>query len=216
MKFRALMFDLDGTLLNTLQDIADSVNRSLQKMGFPGHPVEAYKLFIGSGRATLALRALPSSRRDQATVDKLLDLVNQDYLEHWADNTAPYPGIAGMLDSVSKRELKLAILSNKPDEFTQQMVQKMLSRWHFDLVSGALKDVPVKPNPQLALSIATRLQVRPSQILYVGDSDVDMQMAAAAEMFSAGALWGFRTKEELISSGARVLLSHPGDILDLL
>jgi phosphoglycolate phosphatase len=211
-KYSAAMFDLDGTLVNTLKDIADGVNRSLVKLGYPTHRVADFRRFIGDGREVLARKSLPESCRDSFIVDKLLDLINQDYVQHWADTSAPYPGIPEMLDRLSEEGIKLAILSNKPDSFTQQMVQRLLGEWKFEVISGALPDVPVKPNPYAALRIATRLKLAPERILYAGDSDVDMQMASTAGMFSVGVLWGFRTAGELLTNGARVLVSHPAEI----
>jgi phosphoglycolate phosphatase len=215
-KYRAVMFDLDGTLLNTLEDIANSVNRGLAGLGYPTHEVETYKSLIGNGRDVLASLALPAISRATVTIQKLVDLINEDYILHWADNTSPYPGISEMLDSMVAKDLKLAILSNKPDEFTQQIVGRMLSNWKFEIVSGASHDMPVKPDPKAALQIATKLGVLPGEILYVGDSDVDMKMATAAKMFAVGVLWGFRTGEELEDNGARVLVSAPSEILGLL
>jgi phosphoglycolate phosphatase len=210
------MFDLDGTLLNTLEDIANSVNRGLARLGYPTHEIETYKSLIGNGRDVLASLALPNNERTSIAVQKLVDLINEDYLRHWADNTSPYPGISEMLDSMVAKRLKLAILSNKPDEFTQRIVGKMLSKWKFEVVSGASADMPVKPDPKAALQIARKLGVLPGEILYVGDSDVDMKMASAAKMFAVGVLWGFRTGEELRANGASTLVSEPSEILGLL
>jgi phosphoglycolate phosphatase len=211
-EFGAAMFDLDGTLIDTLKDIADGVNRSLVKLGYPTHRVPDFKRFIGDGREVLANKSLPESCRNSFIVDKLVDLINRDYSQHWADTSATYAGIPEMLDNLSERGIKLAILSNKPDSFTQQMVQRFLAKWKFEAISGALPDVPPKPNPRIALQIAARLKLAPEKILYAGDSDVDMQMASTAGMFSVGVLWGFRTAEELKANGARVLVAHPAEI----
>jgi len=215
-KFKAVIFDMDGTLLNTLTDIANSVNRGLKELGCPGHSVESYKQLIGSGRDVLAQRALPESRRDASTVERLLDLINRDYVVHWADNTSLYPGVPEMLDSLEARNLRMAILSNKPDEFTQQMARRMLSKWRFEVVTGAVPGVPVKPHPQAARQIAEKMNIVSAEVIYVGDSDVDMQMATAAGMFAVGALWGFRTRGELLANGAQAVLSSPLEILKLL
>jgi phosphoglycolate phosphatase len=216
MKYQAVMFDLDGTLLDTLDDIANSVNRSLRVLGYPGHRASTYKLLIGNGRDVLAARSLPPAHRDSLTVDKLLGLINEDYIRHWADSTVTFPGVPQLLDTLMARGLRLAILSNKPDEFTQLIVKKLLPKWQFEIVAGAVPDLPVKPDPQAALQICEKLGVPPAQVLYVGDSDVDMRMAAAAKMCAVGALWGFRTAEELRANGAEVLVGHPSEILKLL
>ncbi len=215
-EFKAVIFDMDGTLLNTLTDIANSVNRGLNELGCPGHSVESYKQLIGSGRDVLAQRALPESRRDAATAERLLDLINRDYVVHWADHTVLYPGVPEMLDSLEAKKLHLAILSNKPDEFTQQMARRLLSRWRFEIVTGAVPGTPVKPHPQAARQIAEKMNIVADEVIYVGDSDVDMQMATAAGMFAVGALWGFRTRAELLANGARAVLNYPTEILELL
>lgn len=216
MKFRAVLFDLDGTLLDTLQDLADSTNRALAKLGFPPNEVNAYRYFVGAGRDVLALRALPDSHRDDGTVKKLLQEIDADYREHWADNTRPYDGIPALLDELTERGIRLAVLSNKSHEFTSMMVSKMLARWHFDSVIGASASVPKKPDPTMAVQVARRLKIQPSQFLYLGDSDIDMKTAVAAGMYPVGVGWGFRTAKELVDSGAKVVISKPCDLVRLL
>ena len=152
MKHRAVLFDLDGTLLNTLQDVADAVNKGLASLGFPQHSVETYKNLIGEGRDVLALRALPENHRDDETGKKLLDLINAEYAIHWADNTRPYPGIPELLDALTARGIKIAVLSNKADDLTNMCVTKLLSRWHFALVAGSRPSVPNKPDPTGGIS----------------------------------------------------------------
>jgi phosphoglycolate phosphatase len=126
MGFEAVVFDLDGTLLDTLEDIANSVNKGLSSLGFPQHSKEAIKYFIGDGREVLALRSLPEKNRDEATVNRLVDLINKEYFQHWADNTLPYPGVGDLLDALQSRGIKMAVLSNKPHEFTELSVTRLL------------------------------------------------------------------------------------------
>ena len=216
MKHRAVLFDLDGTLLNTLQDLADSVNKGLASLGFPKHNTEAYKTLIGEGREVLAERALPENRRDIDTVHKLLTYINSEYETHWADNTYPYPGIPELLDALTTNGIKMAVLSNKADDLTKMSVSKMLSRWNFALVAGARPSLPNKPDPTAALQIANQLNISPSQFLYLGDSGIDMETANGAGMYPVGALWGFRSKEELLACGAKALIRHPCELLKLL
>ena len=177
MKHRGVLFDLDGTLLNTLQDIADSVNEALSHLGFPEHGVEVYKNFIGEGRDVLAARALPDHHRDAATVTRLIEHINEEYSKRWANNTLPYQGIPDLLDALTIRNIKIAILSNKAHEYTEIMVSKMLPRWHFETVVGALPSVAKKPDPTAALKIAQQLGIRTIEFLYLGDSDIDMKTA---------------------------------------
>jgi len=216
VKYKAVVFDLDGTLLNTLQDLADSVNAGLRKLGFPEHELRAYNQFVGEGRDVLAERALPEDKRDYVTIDRLVELINSEYLKRWADNTKPYDGIPGLLDELSSREIKMAILSNKAQNFTELTVNELLPDWHFEEVAGVRQGVPKKPDPYSALQIAKNLGLEVSEILFLGDSDIDMKTATAAGMYPVGAAWGFRSREELIDNGAKIVIDHPNDLLELL
>jgi phosphoglycolate phosphatase len=216
MQFRATIFDLDGTLLDTLDDIANAANRVLVARGFPTHPNPNYRTFIGEGVVKLMLRALPETHQDEATVQACVGAYVQEYERTWNALTKPYPGVAEMLDALVVRGLKLAVLSNKPDHFTQQCVGELLAKWPFDVVLGASDKFPRKPNPASAIETAKRLGVPPTECLYAGDSGVDMQTARAAHMCPVGALWGFRGKEELMRDGAQHLISKPSEVLDLL
>jgi len=216
LKHLAVLFDLDGTLLNTLQDLADSVNKGLEDLGFPTHNNEEYKKLIGEGRENLVFRALPENHRDIETVHKLLDRLNAEYAIHWADHTQPYQGIPELLDALIAKNIKITVLSNKADDLTNTCVSRLLSGWHFTLVAGSRSGVPNKPDPTASLQIAKKLDIEPSQFLYLGDSDIDMKTANAAGMFAVGALWGFRSKKELLASGAKAVIKHPADLLNYL
>jgi phosphoglycolate phosphatase len=216
MKFRAVLFDLDGTLLDTIQDLTDCMNAVLNGFGFPGHDEEACKNFIGDGVEKFALRALPENQRDQGTVDKCVAAMREEYSQHWSRKTRPYDGIPELLDGLASRNLEMAVLSNKPDDFTKAMVAALLSKWRFDPVEGARPSVPKKPDPTAAIEIAQRLEIPPNEFLYLGDTGTDMKTARNSGMFSVGALWGFRTDEELTASGAEVLAGHPKEVLEFL
>ena len=216
MKYKAVIFDLDGTLLDTIQDIADSVNEALKHLNFPTHGVEAYKNFIGDGIDVLAARVLPDSHDDNATVTRLVELINEEYSKRYANKTVPYYGVPNLLDELTIRNIKLAVLSNKPHNFTEIIVTKMLSRWHFEAVVGTSPSIAKKPNPVAALHIAQQLGIHPTELLYLGDSGVDMETAIGADMYPVGALWGFRSAEELLSSGAKALIAYPNDLLSFL
>lgn len=216
MKYRAIIFDLDGTLLNTLDDLGNAVNRTLEAEGLPTHPIAAYRYFVGNGARTMIRRALPEERRDEATTTRCLEIFRDDYARHWNVDTKPYDGVADMLDALAARDLRLAVLSNKPDADTKRCVAELLPNWEFELVLGQRDGIPHKPDPTGAIEIAEALGVPASTILYVGDTAVDMQTAAAARMFPAGALWGFRPRQELEASGARAFLAHPLEILAIL
>ena len=216
MKYRAILFDLDGTLLNTLQDVADAVNKGLVSLNFPQHTLETYKTLIGEGRDVLVRRALPEDHRDDETALKLLNLVNAEYQMHWADNTRPYPGIPELLDALTAKRIKIAVLSNKADDLTNLCVTKLLSQWRFTLVAGAKPSVPNKPDPTAALQIAKQLDISPVEFLYLGDSDIDMKTANRAGMFAIGAGWGFRSEQELLGAGAKAVIRHPDELLNYL
>jgi len=214
--FRAAMFDLDGTLLDTLDDLADSMNAVLERRGWPAHPRDAYRFFVGEGARLLVTRALPAERRGDAEVDAAFDEYRAEYGRRWNARSRPYDGIAEMLGALSVRGLRLAVLSNKPHAFTRKCVEHFFPGVRFDAVHGHRESTPPKPDPAAALAIARDLGVPPAAWLYLGDSGVDMETANRAGMFAAGVLWGFRPREELERHGARALCARPADALALL
>jgi phosphoglycolate phosphatase len=141
--------------------------------------------------------------------------MQDEYSKHWADNTKLYPGIPELLSALQERKIPTAVLSNKPDEFTQIMVEKLLPDWSFRIVRGLKSSMPKKPDPAAALDISRELRIPPCQFLYLGDSNIDMQTANSAGMYAVGALWGFRTAEELLENGAKALIENPQDVLKL-
>jgi phosphoglycolate phosphatase len=190
---RAVLFDLDGTLLDTLEDLADSANAVLGESGFPTHPVEAYRYFVGDGARVLMTRVLPAASRDEANITHCLRRFVAAYAERWNIKTHPYPHDA-----------------------TVRCVRELLKGWEFDVVLGQQEGRPRKPAPEGALLIARELGVHPGDVLYLGDTATDMQTAIAAGMIPVGALWGFRTEDELVASGARMLVGSPVEILAIL
>jgi phosphoglycolate phosphatase len=216
MHFKAVIFDIDGTLLDTLLDIANSANTVLARSGFPQHKPQDYKYYVGDGIQVLAQRILPTDRRDEATINKIAAEIDSEYSQHWADNSHPYPGIPELLKSLTDRGIKIAALSNKPDRSARLTVSRLLPDWHFEFVLGVSPSTPKKPDPQGALGIAQNLKIKPDDFLYLGDTDTDMKTAGSAGMYAVGALWGFRTAEELLASGARLLLHSPLELLKIL
>jgi phosphoglycolate phosphatase len=216
MPFRATIFDLDGTLLDTLDDIANAANHVLAARGFRPHPNGHYRTLIGEGVVKLMARALPETHQDEATLQACVRDYAQEYERTWNVQTKPYPGVPEMLDALVARGLKLAVLSNKPDHFTKRCVDELLGKWAFDVVLGATDKFPRKPDPASAIEIAGRLGVLPGECLYVGDSGIDMQTARAARMYAAGALWGFRDRDELLKDGAQVLINRPNEVLGII
>jgi phosphoglycolate phosphatase len=208
-----ILFDLDGTLLDTLEDLADSTNRCLARLGLPDQPVDAYRYFVGDGLGNLARRALPAERREPTTIQALQELISRDYHEHWADKTLPYEGIAGLLDGLAARGVPMAVLSNKPHPFTVDMVRHFLGSWKFAAVLGARDTHPRKPDPAAALEASAAMGLASARVLYAGDTRTDMETARNAGMFAVGVLWGFRPRAELEESGAQALVSRPAQLL---
>ena len=210
------MFDLDGTLLDTLQDLADSMNAVLSRLGLPTHPPDSYRYFVGRGREHLVAAALPKNRRNPETITECVTAMDREYGKRWAQNSKPYPGIPALLSGIDTLGVTKAVLSNKSDEFVCAMVKKLLGQWSFAVIRGAKPNVPLKPDPAAALGIADDLGIAADKWLYLGDSDIDMQTANSAGMYAAGALWGFRTANELASAGSKVLVQTPLEVLELL
>ena len=212
MTFDAIIFDLDGTLVDSLGDIAGSVNRVLEAAGLPVHPVDAYRQFVGDGIEMLTRRALPETRRSDADVARFTQAAKDEYDRSWAENSRPYPMIPELIERCRKAGLKTAVLSNKPHDPAVAMVAKLLGDARFDQVWGARPDIPRKPDPAGALEMARTLGVSPDRCIYIGDMPVDVETAAAAGMFAAAALWGFRGAGELLAAGAQALFRSPADL----
>jgi phosphoglycolate phosphatase len=215
-RFKAVLFDLDGTLINSLQDIADAMNRVLSARGFPTRTYDEYRSFIGKGLRNLTERVLPEDSRDELIVRLVHHDLMVDYGTNFVQKTVLYRGIPELLDTLTEQGLKLAILSNKADEITQKIVGELMHRWTFGCILGTGGDIPRKPDTTGALLCCRKLKVKPNEILYLGDSGIDMQTAIASGMFPVGVTWGFRSKEELLVNGARYLIDSPEQLLELL
>ncbi len=272
----AVIFDLDGTLLDTLDDIAGAMNTVLRARGLPPHSAEAYKRIVGEGIGEAVRRAFatpspstpspsapspsaspsspssssaspssslsshsshsstsspavpvtpspapspaptPPSPLSDDDVEAIIRDYRREYAAAWRLNSRPYPGITDLLRALEARSIKSAVLSNKSHPFTEAMVRELLPGHPFAAVRGALPDQPLKPDPATALDIASALGVPPSSCLFLGDTMIDMQTAVAAGMVPVGALWGFRTEEELRAHGAAAVIAAPLDLLALL
>ncbi len=216
MPYKAVLFDLDGTLLDTIEDMGDAVNRILEQNGFPAHNMDTYSRFVGDGAINLIIRALPEDKRIDTIIHPCLDAFLEDYGRNWNVKTRPYDGIPELLDTLTARRLKMAVLSNKPHKYTKKCVEGFLPDWNFDVILGQRNDVPKKPDPAGALEVAAQLNIPPSDFLYLGDTETDLKTANAAGMFPVGVLWGFRSAKELQENGAKVLIKRPLDIVNLL
>ncbi len=216
MRYRGVIFDLDGTLVNSLEDIADSMNTVLRTYGFPTHDVDDYKSFVGSGMTQLVIRALPEDARDEARIALCRDAVLAEYGANYLKKTRPYDGIIDLITQLSRMNIERAVFSNKVDHLTKKIMAELFPHCHFAVVLGSGPEFPEKPDPKGVLAISSRVKIAPENLIYVGDSDVDMQTARNAGMSPAGALWGFRTKDELMANGAEYLLGHPMDLIPIL
>ncbi len=216
MKYKGIIFDLDGTLLDTLKDLALSVNAVLAQNGFREHPVDAYRYFVGDGIDVLVQRAFPAeSIKKMKATEEMINAVKEEYSRRWADHTRPYPGISELLDSLEEKQVPKAVFSNKPHEFAVLTVNKLLPCWIFEDICGIQPGIPRKPDPFGALLIADRMQIKPKEIVYLGDTNTDMQTAVSGGFYPVGALWGFRSAEELLAGGAGTLAQKPADVADL-
>lgn len=209
---RAVLFDLDGTLTNTLQDIGDAMNRALRLHDLPEWPLDAYRYLVGDGAKKLAQRAV----RDRQELALSVQKEYQAYYEkHTLVATRPYDGVPEMLKALQERQIKLAVFSNKPDADTKNVVAHFFPEINWASVRGQVEGVPVKPDPMGALLTAQAMGVQPAEVLYLGDTSTDMCCAVNAGMIPVGVLWGFREESELRQNGAVHLLSRPKDIFTL-
>ncbi|MBN2265349.1 MAG: HAD family hydrolase [Candidatus Aminicenantes bacterium] len=216
---KGVIFDLDGTLLDTIEDITKAANRVFLERGTAPFSAPEVKALVGEGaeefvRKAFVLRAVPPPSAED--IAAFLRDYRRAYEACWRAHSRPYPGIPELLAELAGRGLRTAVLSNKSQTFTALMAEELLVPHRFDIVHGARPGVPLKPDPAPALAIAAELGVPPPAWAFVGDTGIDMATGRAAGMFAAGALWGFRTAEELRSNGADVLLGSPLELLDSL
>lgn len=210
----AVIFDLDGTLLNTLGDLRAATNHALEVRGLPPHSMEEIRQFVGNGIRLLICRAMPEGT-PEAEIDAALDDFKAYYAAHIHDRTVPYDGIPQLLTALKKRGIQVAVLSNKIDSASQQLIEYFFPG-KTDVVFGEHVGVPRKPDPTSCRMVMQQLGVQPEQVLYVGDSGTDMQTAKNAGLYAVGVTWGFRSKEVLLKYGADVLVHRPEQILQIL
>jgi phosphoglycolate phosphatase len=209
--YKLVIFDLDGTLVNSLEDLGNACNSALEKFGYPVHPMESFRYFVGDGVPMLIRRALPESERTEENIQRVKEVFDGIYGKNYSVCTRPYEGIVELLQKLKEAGILIAVASNKPDNFTQTIVSAMFGDT-FSYVSGKKDGFEKKPNPQIALHIMEKLGVSPKETLFAGDSSVDMQTALNAGCDSIGCVWGFRTLKELEDSGAAYIAYKPEDI----
>lgn len=213
--YRWVIFDLDGTLLNTIDDLADAANWVCERRGWPTHTVDEFRYMVGRGIPNLVERFTPPEHRDEETLKETLAAFSRRYDAHKEDKTAPYPGMVELMARLKEEGIVTAVLSNKADAMAGPVVEGYYPGL-FRVVQGALPGVPVKPDPQLLHRLMERLGADPARTLFVGDSDVDIRTAKNGGLPGCGVLWGFRGQEELEEAGADFLVSQPQQLYDLI
>ena len=208
------VFDLDGTLVNSLTDLALSVNAALRAEGLPVHPIERYKHFVGNGRDMLVRRAMGAKAEDIELFNSVMEIYNREYKLHCNDNTTAYDGCADLLRGLSERGIMTAVLSNKPDEFVEAILGKLYPEHRFDEAWGQKPQYPCKPDGAALNAILQLHSVEPQECVYIGDSNVDVYTAQNAGVKIAGVSWGFRGREELLAAGAPFVADTAQELLE--
>lgn len=206
MASTCVIFDLDGTLLNTLEDLADAGNYTLEKFGLPTHETEKYKKFVGNGVKKLVRKMIPRELRRTEIEKEILEVFLDRYSTHYAIKTKPYDGIVELIDTLKSRGIKVGMVSNK-SHHTATTIMNTFFRDQFDYVLGQSDKYPLKPNPMGAISAVENMGCTIADCVFVGDSGVDMETALEGGFYPIGVLWGFRDKKELMSRGAREVVS---------
>ena len=216
MKITAVMFDLDGTLLNTLEDLGDAMNATLRGLDAPEHAYDFYRIAVGDGARALVLRSLPEGMRDDESIDRVTCTMRQNYSENWNVKTHVYDGANQLIETLAKRGIVMTVLSNKPDSALQDCVRHFFPSDPFAAVRGVVPDGPLKPDPAAAFAIIEELGIPVDEWMDVGDTNTDMQTAVAAGLFAVGCTWGFRDREELLANGAEAIIDRPVEVLELI
>ena len=214
---KLVIFDLDGTLLDTIGDLATSVNHALRLHGYPDHPLEAYRYFVGNGARELIARALPEGHKNDETIDRL----REDFKNHYSSGndivlTKPYPGIPELVNNCWAERIDMAVASNKYQSATDKLARYYFGDDRFRMILGQREGVPVKPDPTIVTEILAETGYAPEEVLYVGDSGVDMETALRAGIESVGVTWGFRPREELEEHGAKHIVDRADEIWEII
>lgn len=210
------IFDLDGTLLNTIDDLGNSCNHALRSMGFPTHALMSYPMMVGNGITRLIERALPDEARTPEIINSARRLFVDHYNDHCCDATVPYPGIPQLLAELNKRNVNIAVASNKYDSAVHRIIARYFPDIRFAAIFGQLEGIPTKPDPSIVFEILTACPTPKSETLFIGDLAVDIETARRACVDSVGVTWGFRSENELRKAFADNIVSDPDDILSLI
>lgn len=213
---KLLIFDLDGTLLNTIADLGTAVNYALERNGFPEHPLNAYNMMVGNGVRRLIERAIPSENRSDETINRLLAAFREYYDEHLCDRTEPYPGIVPLLTELRSRDIAVAVASNKYESAVKRLISHYFRDVSFAAVCGNIDGYPPKPDPSIVFRVLSEAPSPKAEVLYVGDSAVDVETARRACVDSVAVGWGFRPMHELTSANPTHIITAPAELLPLL
>lgn len=210
---KAIIYDLDGTLFNSIEDLADATNNALRISGFPIREIDEYNYIVGSGVIQQIIRSLPIKYKDdKQTIDRVIEEFSRQYEKNWMKKSKPYEGINELLFNLKENGYLQAVASNKPDFFTKKIVKHFFKDDIFEFVSGNTPELEKKPSPDIAFKVMKELGVKSNECIFVGDTNIDINTAKNAGIFSIGCLWGFRTREELEKAGADLIVSHPSEI----
>ncbi|MEE0927784.1 MAG: HAD family hydrolase [Acutalibacteraceae bacterium] len=212
---KLVVFDLDGTIYNTIEDLADSTNVALLSYGYPTHSIETYKYFVGNGIPNLIMRALPEEHKTQEECDQARGRMLDYYKDHYADKSVPYDGVMDMLKTLKDRGIRLAVCTNKAHHMAVKIAENIFGGI-FDKVIGQSTDRPLKPDPFSVFEIMELVGAAPEETVFVGDSGVDMQVANNAGIKGIGVLWGFRTEKELKENGGHYIVAAPSEIIEII
>ena len=212
---KLVIFDLDGTLVNSIEDLGHAANYALAQKGFPIHNLSSYPMLVGDGVKNLLLRAVPESMRHDSSINDVLKIFKEYYDTHNCDYTVPYDGIQELIDELTELGVKVAVASNKYQEATEKIVKHYFPMVDFVAINGQKEGIPVKPDPSIVFDILAKAQISKDETIYVGDSGVDMDTARRACVDSIGVTWGFRPEKELIEHYADNIVHNPKEILDL-
>ena len=212
---KAIVFDLDGTLLDTVPDIAAALNRALAACGLPTHEQKKVETFLGGGIRDAVMKATPEGT-SQEVIERVLDLYRDDYVAHCTEQTRLYDGVREMVDGFAAQGMNMAVLSNKTEATAQKIVAHFFPNGEFKAVFGRVNDRPLKPHPDAAKPVLNVLGFAPQEIAYVGDSNTDILFAKAVGMLSVATPWGYRSREELVEAGAEKIAEKPMDLLKLI
>jgi len=214
MLTQLVIFDLDGTLIDSLGDLADAMNAVLEERRYPVHSLDSYRHFVGDGIEMLVRRALPPEVVEKTDIAEAVQQMRREYSTRWTATTRPFPEIPELLVELHSRKIRTAVLSNKPNFATLEIVGELFPDNPFEIVRGALEGVPLKPDPTSALEIVSELGIQPERSIFIGDTPVDIKTGRNAGMLAVGVTWGFRSVDELLDAGADHIIESPLELLE--